>query len=185
MSNPDLGPLAKLAGSWEGVKGDDVAPSDDRGTENNKYRELMVFEDIGLVENHEQSIYGLRYKTMAWRLGEDNPFHEEVGYWLWDGKEKQVMRCFIIPRGVTVLAGGTAEPGASAFNLVAEIGSDTYGICSNKFLDKEFKTVRYELNVSFQDDENFSYDETSVLKMKGREQLFRHTDKNTMRRVRS
>ena len=33
----NLGPLAPLAGIWEGEKGDDVAPSDDRGTETNKY----------------------------------------------------------------------------------------------------------------------------------------------------
>ena len=39
-----LGPLADLVGIWEGDKGDDIAPSDDRGTENNKYRERIVFE---------------------------------------------------------------------------------------------------------------------------------------------
>jgi hypothetical protein len=37
-----LGPLADLVGIWEGDKGDDVAPSDDRGSENNKYRERIV-----------------------------------------------------------------------------------------------------------------------------------------------
>jgi len=39
----ELGPLAGLVGTWEGEKGDDTAPSDDRGTENNKYKERMVF----------------------------------------------------------------------------------------------------------------------------------------------
>ena len=94
MTTSKLGPLAPLVGVWEGTKGDDVAPSDDRGTENNKYRERLVFEDIGLVENHEQRLFGLRYKTMAWRIGADDPFHEELWYWLWDGNAKQVMRCF-------------------------------------------------------------------------------------------
>ena len=41
-----LGPLAALAGVGEGDKGDDVTPSDDRGTERNKFRERMTFEPL-------------------------------------------------------------------------------------------------------------------------------------------
>ena len=40
---------------------------------------------------------------------------------MWDATAKQVMRCFLIPRAVTVLAGGTAEPDARAFELAAEL----------------------------------------------------------------
>ena len=39
----NLGPLAPLAGIWEGNKGDDTAPSNDRGTETNKFRERVTF----------------------------------------------------------------------------------------------------------------------------------------------
>lgn len=180
-----LGPLAALAGVWEGDKGDDVAPSDDRGTEQNKYRERMTFEPIGSVNNHEQTLYGLRYATTAWRIGEPAPFHEEVGYWLWDPKEKQVLRCFIVPRGVSVIAGGTAVPTATSFTLSAEVGSETYGICSNRFLDREFKTVRYELKVTIQDSQTFTYEEDTQLRITGQAQLFHHRDKNTLRRVKS
>ena len=105
-----LGPLAALAGVWEGDKGDDVAPSDDRGTERNKFRERMTFEPFGPTRNHEQTLYGLRYSTVARRIGEDAPFHEETGYWLWDPDAKQVLRCFIVPRGVTVLDGERSSP---------------------------------------------------------------------------
>lgn len=179
----NLGPLAALAGTWEGEKGDDTAPSDDRGTETNKFRERMTFVPFGPVKNHEQVLYGLRYSTTAWRLGEESPFHEELGYWLWDAKEKQVMRCFIVPRGVTVIAGGTVQPDAKSFELSADVGSETYGICSNKFLDKEFKTVIYELNVTIHDDQSFSYEEDTQLKIKNQADLFHHIDKNTLRRV--
>lgn len=178
-----LGPLAALAGVWEGDKGDDVAPSDERGTERNKFRERLTFEPFGPVNNHEQQLYGLRYSTMAWRLGEESPFHEETGYWLWDAAEKQVLRCFIVPRGVTVLAGGTVEPDATSFQISAEAGSDTYGICSNKFLDREFKTVRYELTIALHGPDSFSYQEDTQLKMKGRNDLFHHTDANRVYRV--
>ena len=178
-----LGPLAALAGVWEGDKGADVAPSDDRGTERNAFRERLTFEPFGPVNNHEQRLYGLRYSTVTRRLDEEAPFHEETGYWLWDVAAKQVLRCFIVPRGVTVLAGGTVEPNATSFQIAADAGSDTYGICSNKFLDREFKTVRYELTVTMHGRDRFSYNEDTQLKMKDRGDLFHHTDANRVSRV--
>ena len=180
-SDHELGPLAGLTGVWEGKKGTDTAPDDDRvSREINEYRERMTFEPTGLVENHEQQLYGLRYATTAWRLGEEDPLHEELGYWLWDAEAKQVLRCFIVPRGVTVIAGGTAEPDASSFGLLAEVGSETYGICSNRFLDREFKTVRYELKLEMRDDNTLYYREDTVLRIKGQDELFHHTDENTL-----
>ena len=104
--------------------------------------------------------------------------------WLWDAAEKQVLRCFLVPRGVTVLAGGTVEPHATSFQIAAEAGSDTYGICSNQFLDREFKTVRYELTLTMHDRDSFTYNEDTQLKMKGRSDLFHHTDTNRVTRVR-
>jgi len=179
----NLGPLAPLAGIWEGDKGDDTAPSKDRGTETNKFRERITFEPMGPVNNHEQALYGLRYSTTAWPSGSSEPFHEELGYWLWDAQAKQVLRCFIVPRGVTVIAGGTVEPDARSFELAASVGSETYGICSNQFLDKEFKTVRYELKVTIHDNQSFSYEEDTQLQIKGGKDIFHHIDKNTLKRT--
>lgn len=180
----NLGPLAPLAGTWEGDKGDDTAPDKDPSeTEKNNYRERLVLDPFGSVNNHAQVLYGLRYSTTAWRLGSDSPFHEELGYWLWDPAEKQVLRCFMVPRGVTVIAGGSVEPGAMQFNLAAEVGSETYGICSNKFLDREFKTVRYDLKVTVHDANSFSYEEDTQLQIKGQKEIFHHIDKNTLKKL--
>lgn len=178
-----LGPLGALAGVWEGEKGVDIAPDEKRGTETNKFRERITFVPFGPVNNHEQVLYGLRYSTTAFRLGEDAAFHEELGYWLWDAESHQVMRCFMVPRGVTVLAGGTVKPGQKEIHMNAEVGSHTYGICSNPFLDKEFKTVKYELKVVFHDDGTMSYEEDTVLKMSGQKDFFHHTDKNHLKRI--
>lgn len=177
-----LGPLAALAGVWEGVRGDDTAPSDDRGTEKNYFRERMTFEPFGPVNNHEQELFGLRYTTTAWRLDEADSFHEEIGYWMWDAKEKQVMRCFIVPRGITLIAGGTVEANAKSFKLSAELGSPVYGICSNPFLDREFKTVRYDLQIALVDENTLTYEEDTQLLMKGQAEVFHHIDKNTLKR---
>lgn len=180
----NLGPLAPFAGIWEGDKGKDESPDDDRvSIEHNAFRERVVLEPIGLVENHEQSLYGLRYAKTAWRIGAPDSFHEEVGYWLWDAKAKQVMLTFIVPRGVTVLAGGTVEPDATTMKLSAELGSQVFGICSGPFLDEEFQTVRYDIELTANQDGSWSYSEDTQLKIKGQRELFHHTDVNTLRKV--
>ena len=137
----NLGPLAPLAGIWEGDKGDDTAPSKSRGTETNKFRERITFEPMGPVNNHEQMLYGLRYSTTAWPSGSENPFHEELGYWMWDADAKQVMRCFMVPRIAVINAGGNSEADAKEFELKAEVGSSTFGIMSNPYLDKAAKSA--------------------------------------------
>ena len=93
----NLGPMAALAGKWAGDKGDDIAPDDDKKSdENNKFREEMIFEPMGPVNNQEQILYGLRYSLTAWRIGSESAFQEDRGYWLWDAKNKQAMRCAIV-----------------------------------------------------------------------------------------
>ncbi len=178
-----LGPLADLVGVWEGDKGDDIAPSDSRGSENNKYLERITFEQIGPVQNHEQNLHVLRYSTRASRLGEVNTFHEELGYWSWEPSTQEVMRCFLIPRGIALIAGGKAAKDAQEFHLEATSGSCTFGICVNPFLDREFKIVSYELNLRIHNHDSFSYDQDTVIQMPGRKDVFHHRDKNTLKRI--
>lgn len=183
-----LGPLAALAGTWEGDKGADVAPDDDRGIERNAFRERLTFEPFGPVDNHEQKLFGLRYHTTAWRLGAADSFHEECGYWLWDAAAEQVMRCFVVPRGIAVVAGGSAKPDARRFALEATLrdpsgGTPAFGIVSSPFLDREFRTERYTLEVTLHDDGSFEYSEDTVMRLPGRDALFHHTDRNRLRRV--
>jgi hypothetical protein len=177
------GPLAVLIGKWEGQKGDDTAPADDRGKENNKYRELAVYEAIGPANNHEQKLYGLRYAMTAWPLGKEEPFHEELGYMMWDEADRQIIRCVLIPRGVAIVAGGTAQADSKTFHLTAKVGSHTYGIASNLFLDREFKTMGYEVKYTIHDDQSFSYDQNVQIQIKGQPQLFNHRDGNTLHKI--
>lgn len=176
----NYGPLAYFQGIWESQTGDDVAPGDDRGIEKNKYRECMVFERIGQVNNHEQIMFGVKYTTKAWRLGAEDSFHEDMGYWLWDATNKQLMKCFCIPRGMSVIAGGTVQEGAESFVLQAQLGSSTYGICSNPFLDKEFRTEKFEIKITFHSSSSFTYEQDTQIKMKNHNDIFHHTDKNTL-----
>lgn len=185
MSNDDLeklGPLRGLVGTWEGGEGEDVAPSASRGDAVSPYRERMVFEFIGAVDNHEQHMFGLRYHTTAWRKGAPDPFHEDTGYFLWDAGSSTVMKAFAIPRGMTLLAGGTAQADDRSFTVRAEVGSQTFGIVSNPFLDREFRTERFELTLTV-DGDRLEYRQDTVLRMPGRAEPFHHTDKNVLRRA--
>jgi hypothetical protein len=183
----DLGPLFPLLGVWEGERGTDLAPSDkpesDRKVATSKYRERMVFEPTGRVDNHEQQLFGLRYSTRAWRIGSEDPFHEELGYWMWDAASRLIIRTFMPPRGMTIFAGGNAKPDAREFSLEARAGDEVFGICSSPFLSEEFKTVHYTLDLKLIDDDTLYYDEHTWMKMKGRSELFDHRDDNTLKRV--
>ena len=184
-ANPEmlanLGPLGSLVGIWDGNEGIDVAPARD-GSKETHFRERITFEPIGPVVNGPQTLYGLRYATTAWPLIQEQPFHEEVGYWLWDAERKQVMRCFIVPRGVVVNAGGTSDFDAKEFCMTAEAGASVYGILSNPFLEEKMKTVRYELSVTILEEWKFSYKEDTQLQIAGHSDVFHHTDCNTLKR---
>lgn len=178
-----FGPLARLAGAWEGEGGTDFSFHHADGADGvTQYLERITFNPFGPVDNGTQSLYGLDYRMAAWRDGEDDPFHTEVGYWLYDASEAQIMRCFMVPRGVVVIAGGTATRDATSFTLEAELGSTTYGVLSNRYLDKAARTESYSVQVTIGDDE-FSYSEDTVLRMAGRDELLHHTDVNRLKRV--
>lgn len=184
MANEEWGPLAGLMGTWEsGYDGLDVAFHNDEGKiAETAFRERTTFKPFGPVDNGQQCLYGLDYRTAAWKKGDDNPFHTEVGYWMWDANESQVMRCFMIPRASALIAGGTVEPDATTFKLGAVLGSNSYGILSNKHLDRVAKTTRFEVTVTI-DGDTFSYDETSVVEHRKSEAVIMHTDRNTLKRV--
>jgi len=179
----ELGPLMGLQGVWEGDQGLDVAFSNEKGEiGETRYREKTTFNPFGPVENGRQVLYGLDYRTAAWRDDEGDPFHTEVGYWLWDEAEGQVMRCFLVPRGTVVLAGGPAAPGDTTLHMTATCGSETYGILSNRFLAEQARTSDYELTLTVGDG-TFTYDETTTIQHGRLTAVLRHTDHNTLVRV--
>ncbi len=186
MENQDFGPLAFYIGKWESASwsGENQAPDPDRKIENTKFRQVMSFEPTAEMENHEQVLKVLRYATMAWEEGDDeDPFHEEVGYFIWDPASSEILKSFIVPRGIAVNAGGTADKDSKEFSVGADVGSETYGISSNLFLDKEFKSIRYDIIFKQIDENTFSYDENTQIKIKDQEKLFQHTEKNVLKRV--
>jgi hypothetical protein len=181
-ANSEWGPLAALIGEWEGDQGIDISFHNVEGeVGETKYREKVSMKPFGPVDNGNQHLYGLDYRMAAWRGDEENPFHTEVGYWLWDGATGEIMRCFVVPRGSMVLAGGTAKAGDTSFSMEATVGDEAYGILSTKYLAEKARTKKYTCTVTVTAD-TFSYDECTTYDhaIGG---TIAHTDANTLRRV--
>ncbi len=176
----DLGPLGWLVGTWEGGTGLDVAFSHERGEVwDSPYREVTTFSAFGPVDNGDQALFGLDYRSAMWR-DEGDPFHTEIGYWLWDAATNQVMKSFMIPRGVTLIAGGTSSADATSFTMRSELGHEQYGIVQNSYLLRAAKTLSYEVTITQGDDGSMTYEQTTMLAMKEFPEPFAHTDRNTL-----
>jgi len=182
MTN-EWGPLGPLAGEWEGEGGLDTAFSHAQdkvlGT---PYLEKCSLKPFGPVDNGNQHLYGLDYRTAMWRGYEENPFHTEVGYWLWDAATGEIIRGFVVPRGITVLAGGIATADTTQFTLTATHGHPQYDIGENLYLAKNASTLSYEVTITVGDG-SWSYDETTMLQMNEFDEPFAHTDNNTLHRL--
>jgi hypothetical protein len=135
----NLGPLRAIAGIWQGTPGQDVNPVD--GAEAQRFIERIELQPIDPQANGPQLFYGLRYHTHILKPGEAATYHDQVGYWLWEPATGTVIQTLAIPRAQTAMAAGKATADAKSFELVATRGSETFGICSNPFLEYAFKTV--------------------------------------------
>lgn len=182
-----LGPLTPLVGNWEGNVGVDFSyhNKDDETTETG-YFEKAWFHPIPMQENGKQQLEGLNYNMQAWRHGEEamTPFHDEVGYLLWEKTTGAIMRVVVFGRGIAMIAGGTAKPRDTTLLFKATPGDPNYGILQNKYLSERAELRSFESTFSFGDDGSFSYTQDLVLKLaaQGGKEMH-HTDKNTLHRV--
>ena len=142
----NLGPLRRLAGLWRADKGVDVNPKAE-GPEHRVFIETVRMDPIDPQTNGPQLLYGLRYHVHINTPEEDITFHDQVGYWLWEPATGLIMQTLAIPRGQVLLAGGHAGPDDRKFFVEAKRGDTRYGICSTEFLEKEFRTDSYRIDM--------------------------------------
>jgi hypothetical protein len=76
-----------------------------------------------------------------------------------------------------------ASADSTDFELKATRGIETYGICSNPYLEFAFQTVEYRIKVTINADDTWSYEEDTVLMIRGKPEPFHHTDRNTLHRI--
>ena len=171
-----------MAGIWEGRRGFDVNPKAE-GPRKQAYVERMELQPIDPQANGPQLFYGLRYHTHVVKPDEVATYHDQVGYWLWEPATNTVIHTLTIPRAQIVMAAGRASADAKEFELIATHDSEHFGIRSAPFLDYAFKTVEFRIRVTLNPDDTWSYEEDTVLMIRGRPEPFHHTDRNTLTRI--
>jgi hypothetical protein len=92
------------------------------------------------------------------------------------------MKGFVVPRGITTLAGGTATADATEFTLRADLGHKLYSIAENQYLAGHASTLSYQVTISIAED-SWDYNETTMLKMSEFGEPLAHTDHNTLHRA--
>lgn len=178
----NLGPLARLAGVWEGRKGVDVNPKAE-GPERREFLERIEMQPIDPQPNGPQLLYGLRYHVHISTEEEDTTFHDQIGYWLYEPATGLIMQTLALPRGQVALAGGQAAVGDDRLVVKAVRGDPAYGIASTAFLEWAFRTDSYTLEVTFNGDGGWSYVSDTMLAVRGQPEPFRHRDRNTLHKV--
>ena len=87
-----LGPLAPLAGIWEGMRGVDVAPKSE-GPRTESFHERIELQPVDPGNNGPQLLYALRYHT---RMTRPKP---AAMTGLWAGWRQALRQAFVSPRG--------------------------------------------------------------------------------------
>ncbi|MDX1734797.1 MAG: heme-binding beta-barrel domain-containing protein [Halioglobus sp.] len=176
----DYGPLAVLIGTWRGDKGMDVAPEPD-GDEHNAYYETIVFEAAGDVTNAEQQTLAVvRYHQVVQRKTNDEVFHDQVGYWLWDAADNSVLESFVIPRGVGVVAHGNVSGEGDEVALEVTTDDGNGSIAQAPFMSANASTTGFSHRLVVTGD-SMQYSETTLLDIYDKK-AYQHTDENTLRR---
>lgn len=180
MAEVNYGPLAALVGIWKGAKGLDVAPEPD-GEERTPYYETLIFTPVGDVTNAESQLLAVvHYRQQVFKQSTDEVIHDETGYWMWDEQQQTIMHSLLIPRGVSVLAGGTYTEGASksiTLEVKADDQSSQWPISQSEFMQKKARTVSYHQKIIIEN-ECLSYTQTMMLDIYGKS--FEHVDSNQL-----
>ena len=182
MPDIDYGPLQQLIGTWKGGGGLDVAPEPD-GEERNPYYETIVFEAAGNVTNAEsQDLAFVHYRELVQRESNDEVFHDQTGYWIWDKDAGLVIHSFVIPRAVAVIAGGRFDEPSDASGPVvldvrAAVDDADWQIIQSPFMARKAKTLEFKQTITI-DNGTLAYSQTTVVDIYGK--IFEHTDDNEL-----
>jgi len=178
----NYGPLNGLIGVWKGDKGLDIAP-EPNGIENSPYHETITFSAIGDVTNAEsQTLAVLHYRQVVQRKSNDEVFHDETGYWMWDEETGVIMHSLTIPRAVSVLAGGickdeTNANGYTVLKVSATIDDKDWQIIQSPFMRDNARTTSFSHQITVSNGK-LSYKETTIVEIYGK--VFEHMDENEL-----
>jgi hypothetical protein len=181
--NTNYGPLSQLIGQWKGEKGIDLAP-EPNGQEENPYYETIDYVAAGNVENAESQVLSIvRYHQVVKKKSDNDTFHDQIGFWMWDENTNVIMHSLTIPRAVCVLAGGiyrneTTDSGEVILEVSAAVDDKEWGILQSPFMKKNAKTTSFAQRITVGNGK-MTYKQTTMLDIYGR--VFEHTDENQLK----
>ena len=147
-------PLVDLLGTWKGDMGTDLAPKPVED-ENNPYYEVLTIEPVDIeIENaQQQQLTAVRYHQIVREKANDEVSHCETGFWIWDNNDDTIMCAFSIPRGASLLAGGTFKRSSSheiVLKVTSHLDDPNWGIVQSPFMESKAKILSFkrELEVS-------------------------------------
>lgn len=177
-------PLNELIGVWKGNMGIDLAPKP-KEDENNPYYEVLTIKavDIDIENAEEQEMTAVMYHQVVREKSNDKVSHSETGYWIWDKNEDTIMCSFSIPRGVSLLAGGSFEKtisGEIKFSVSSNLEHPNWRIVQSPFLEKHAKTLSFKREINLMEN-TLSYSQETTLDIYGK--IFNHKDTNTLKKI--
>ena len=144
---------------------------------------MITFKAIGTVSNAKsQVLSAVRYLQIVQRKSDNEIFHDETGYWMWDPKNQIVMHSLAIPRAVCVLAGGKYagakdKTGNVIIEVTANINDKNWNIIQSPFMQENARTIEFRQKISV-GNEKLSYTESMMVEIYG--DVFEHTDQNDL-----
>ncbi len=183
INGVDYGPLAQLIGKWIGYRGLDIAPDNEANEDKTAYVDEMVFTPSGPAENaEEQNLVSVRYHHLVRKRQNHHIFHDQIGHWIYNPSNKEIMHSLSIPRGVCLLAGGTYELNneETIFTVNSSENSPTYGIVQSPFMLEKAQTKAFNMRMSITPNE-LSYRQVTSLHIY--EKDFEHIDASTLTRI--
>jgi hypothetical protein len=112
-----------------------------------------------------------------------DPFHDEIGFLLWDKARGQVMRNVVFGRRIAILAGSDAGPNDRELYFKATNGDPSYGILQNRYLLERAEIKGFESTFTFHDNGSLAYTSDLHLRLAATGEEMHHTDRNTLRLV--
>ena len=119
----------------------------------------------------------------AWRGDEEDPFHTEIGYWMWDATRSEIYRCVMVPRATVVLAGGVVAPDVTTFTLSIARSAPPATACWRTRTSASTRSRGASRSRSQVGEDTWSYEESMNVYISRLGKEMQHKDGNTLTRV--
>lgn len=173
-------PLTKLIGTWEGDVGVDVSPGQSgsgspAGTAATTpyYEKIVISNGAGATNASVQDLVTVRYHQMVFKKSDNQQFHDQVGYLIWDKKNNKIYNSFCIPRAVCAVAEGDLKD-VNEFTM----SSKANNIAESSFMIKNAKTNTFTITLKYNKDGTLSYTQITDIFIYG--EPFSHVDASVL-----